>query len=43
MKRIVNIYQSNPIVSLIVNSFLFFIWATTMVIIVTIMAVAFTG
>ncbi len=43
MKTIVQIYKHNPIVALIVNSVAFFLWATTLIIIVTIMAVAFTG
>ena len=40
---IINIYRQNPIVALIVNSLAFFLWATTLIIIVTIMAVAFSG
>ena len=40
---IVNLYKQNPIVALIVNSLAFFVWATTLIIIVTIMAVAFSG
>jgi hypothetical protein len=43
MKRILHIYQANPIVALIVNSIAFFLWATTIILIITIMAVAFTG
>lgn len=43
MKAILNIYRHNPIVALIVNSIAFFLWATTIILIVTIMAVAFTG
>jgi len=43
MKMIVNLYKQNPIVALIVNSLAFFVWATTLIIIVTIMAVAFSG
>jgi hypothetical protein len=40
---IVNLYRQNPIVALIVNSVAFFLWATTLIIIITIMAVAFTS
>ena len=43
MKMILNIYKQNPIVALIVNSIAFFVWATTLIIIITIMAVAFTS
>ena len=43
MKMIVQLYKHNPIVALIVNSVAFFLWATTLIIIITIMAVAFTG
>jgi hypothetical protein len=43
MKTILHIYRQNPIVALIVNSIAFFLWATTIILIVTIMAVAFTG
>jgi len=43
MKTIVHLYKHNPIVALIVNSIAFFLWATTLIIVITIMAVAFTG
>ncbi len=43
MKTIVQLYKHNPIVALIVNSIAFFLWATTLIIVITIMAVAFTG
>ncbi len=43
MKRIVNLYQQNPIVALVVKSVAFFLYATTIVFIITILAVAFTG
>ena len=43
MKAIVHLYKQNPIIALIVNSVAFFVWATTLVLIITIMAVAFTG
>jgi len=43
MKRIVSIYYQNPVVALIVNSIAFFMWASTIILIITIMAVAFTS
>lgn len=43
MKTILNLYKHNPVVALIVNSIAFFLWATTIILIITIMAVAFTG
>jgi hypothetical protein len=43
MKAIVQLYRHNPIVALIVNSIAFFVWAATLIIIITIMAVAFTN
>ncbi len=43
MKRIVNLYYHNPVVALIVNSIAFFAWAFTIILIITIMAVAFTS
>ena len=43
MKAILQLYRHNPIVALIVNSIAFFVWATTLILIVTIMAVAFTN
>jgi hypothetical protein len=43
MKRIVQLYQHNPIVALIVNSIAFFAWTFTIILIITIMAVAFTA
>ena len=43
MKRILNLYQHNAIVALIVNSIAFFVWALTIIMIITIMAVAFAG
>lgn len=43
MKSIMNLYKQNPIVALILNSIAFFLWATTIILIITIMAVAFTG
>jgi hypothetical protein len=43
MKRMVQLYEQNPVVALIVNSIAFFIWAITLIMIITIIAVAFTG
>lgn len=43
MKILIHIYRHNPVVALIVNSIAFFLWATTIILIITIMAVAFTG
>jgi hypothetical protein len=43
MKRIINLYQQNPFLAMIINSIAFFLWAITLIVVVTIMAVAFTG
>lgn len=43
MKRIVQLYHHNPIIALIVNSIAFFVWATTIILIITILAVAFAS
>ena len=43
MKRILQFYQHNAIVALIVNSIAFFLWASTIILIITVMAVAFAG
>ena len=43
MKRIVHYYEQYPIVALIVNSIAFFVWAVTLIMIITVLAVAFTG
>ena len=43
MKRVVQLYQQNPVVALIVNSIAFFVWAVTLIMIITIVAVAFTA
>jgi hypothetical protein len=43
MKRIVHLYQQNPVVALIINSVAFFVWAVTLIMIITVLAVAFTG
>lgn len=43
MKRVVQLYQQNAVVALIVNSIAFFIWAVTLIMIITVVAVAFTA
>lgn len=43
MKRLTDLYQSHPVVALVVNGLLFFAWAVTLIFIITIMAVAFSG
>ncbi len=43
MKKIVHLYQHNTVVALIVNSVAFFLYAVTIIFIVTILAVAFSG
>jgi len=43
MKRIINLYQQQPILAMIINSIAFLLWAITLIVVVTIMAVAFTG
>lgn len=43
MKTILQLYKHNPVVALIVNCIAFVVWAATVIIIVTILAVAFTG
>jgi hypothetical protein len=43
MKRIINLYEQNPFLAMIINSIAFFLWAITLIVVVTIMAVAFTG
>ena len=43
MKRIVHLYEQYPVVALIVNSIAFFVWAVTLIMIITVLAVAFTG
>jgi len=40
---ILQLYKHNPIVALIVNCIAFVVWAATLIVIVTILAVAFTG
>jgi hypothetical protein len=43
MKTILRLYKQSPVVALIVNSIAVFIWAATLIFIITILAVAFTG
>ena len=43
MKRFASLYSENPIVALIVKSVALFLYATTIVFIITLLAVAFTG
>ena len=43
MKRFLHLYQQHPVLALIVNSIAFFVWAFTIIMIITIMAVAFAG
>ena len=43
MKQIKYFYDQYPIVALIVNSIAFFVWAVTLIMIITVVAVAFTG
>jgi hypothetical protein len=43
MKTLVQLYKHNPLVALIVNSILFFVWTSTVIIIITVLAIAFTG
>jgi hypothetical protein len=43
MKRFFHLYHQNPLLALIVNSIAFFVWAFTIILIITVMAVAFAG
>lgn len=43
MKMILRLYKHNPVVALIINSIAVFVWAATVILIITILAVAFTG
>jgi hypothetical protein len=43
MKTILQLYKANPIVALIVNCLGFFIWATTIILMMVVLAVAFAG
>ena len=43
MKTILRLYKRSPLLARIVNSIAVFIWAATIIFIMTIMAIAFTG
>jgi hypothetical protein len=43
MKSIVQLYRQNPIFALILNAFAFFIWVLTIIFMIVLMTVAFTG
>ncbi|HEY6954313.1 MAG TPA: hypothetical protein VI385_03670 [Flavisolibacter sp.] len=43
MKTFLRLYKQSQLLALIVNSIAVFIWAATVILIITIMAVAFTG
>jgi hypothetical protein len=43
MKTILRLYKQSPLLALIVNSIAVFVWAATLILIITILAVAFTG
>jgi hypothetical protein len=43
MKTIIRLYKQSPVLALILNSIAVFIWAATVILIITILAVAFTG
>jgi hypothetical protein len=43
MKRLLNLYNQSPLLAMILNTIAFFLWAVTLIIVVTIMAVAFTA
>jgi hypothetical protein len=43
MKTLLQLYKVNPIVSLVVNCIGFFIWATTLILMMVILTVAFAG
>jgi hypothetical protein len=43
MKTILRLYKQSPVLALILNSIAVFIWAATVILIITILAVAFTG
>jgi hypothetical protein len=43
MKTFLRLYKQSELLALIVNSIAVFIWAATVILIITIMAVAFTG
>lgn len=43
MKTFLRLYKQSELLALIVNSIAVFIWAATVILIITIMAIAFTG
>jgi hypothetical protein len=43
MKTILRLYKQSPVLALILNSIAVFIWAATVILIISILAVAFTG
>ncbi|HTM93755.1 MAG TPA: hypothetical protein VL095_15140 [Flavisolibacter sp.] len=43
MKTILRLYKQSPVLALVLNSIAVFIWAATVILIITILAVAFTG
>ncbi|MGZ3846969.1 MAG: hypothetical protein ACXVBJ_01710 [Flavisolibacter sp.] len=43
MKTFLRLYKQSQLLALIVNSIAVFIWAATVILIITILAVAFTG
>lgn len=43
MKTILQLYKANPIVALIVSCLGFFVWATTLILMMVVLAVAFAG
>jgi len=43
MKQLLNLYNQHPVLALIIKSVAFFLYATTIIFIITILAIAFTG
>lgn len=43
MKNIIRLYKSHPILALLINSIAFFIWITSVIIMLVVLTVAFTG
>jgi hypothetical protein len=43
MKTILQLYKGNPILALVINCIGFFIWATTLILMMVILTVAFAG
>jgi len=43
MKTILRLYKQSPLLALILNSLAVFIWAATVIFIITVLAVAFAG